>query len=259
MTQTVIITGASRGLGAAIARQAAALGADLVLAARSEADLARVAADVRRIGRQALVVPGDLADPAACRALVDRAAGHFGAIDALVNNAGVLEPVGPIAEADPAGWERNLAVNLRAPMILTQAALPYLIARRGRVIHVSSGAAESAIAGWAAYCVAKAGLNHFSRVLATEEPEVTSIAVRPGVVDTEMQAVIRERGAAGMVAADHARFVRYHETGELLPPERPGRALAALALFAPAEWGGEFMRWDDERVQQLVAQAFTLR
>src|SRR5690606_25300514 len=96
-------------------------------------------------------------------------------------------------------------------------------------------------------------LNHFTRVLAAEEPEIVALTFRPGVVDTAMQQTIREEGGQGMTAESHQKFKQYHETGELLPPERPGRALATLALAAPPQWSGEFIGWGEERVQALVA------
>jgi NAD(P)-dependent dehydrogenase (short-subunit alcohol dehydrogenase family) len=85
-----------------------------------------------------------------------------------------------------------------------------------------------------------------------EEKEITAIAVRPGVVDTDMQAAIRQDGRRGMPEETHARFTGYHESGQLLPPEAPGRALAALALYALREWSGQFLSWDERRVRELV-------
>jgi len=145
---------------------------------------------------------------------------------------------------------------LFGPVMLTQAALPHLRQRAGRVINVSSGAAVKVIQGWGAYCVAKAALNHFTRVLAEEEPAITAIALRPGKVDTAMQETIRKEGAGGMTASAHAGFVEAHARGELLPPEQPGRALAVLALHGPREWSGEFISWDEEKLQLLVEKHF---
>lgn len=249
---TILITGASRGLGAAAARMAAEMGANLAITARSETGLAAVAAAIRSQGGAVLVAPGDVTDTAFPARLLAQISARYGRLDALINNAGMLEPVAKIAEADTAVLRQNIAVNLIGPMALTQAALPYLRQSRGRVINVSSGAAVKAMPGWAAYCASKAALNHFTRVLAVEEPEITAIAVRPGVVDTAMQRVIREEGRAGMPADVHARFIHFHEQGDLLPPEQPGRALAALALYAPPAWSGEFLNWDDEQVQALL-------
>ncbi|MBK8986813.1 MAG: SDR family NAD(P)-dependent oxidoreductase [Chloroflexi bacterium] len=257
--KTIIITGASRGLGLAIARDAAELGANVVLFARSADKLEQEAQAIREIGAKALAVPGDISQEADCRRLVDKTSAHFGRIDALVNNAGVIEPIAPVAEASIAAWRQNLLTNVLGPVMLTQAALPYLRQHRGRVINVSSGAATYAIPGWGAYCTAKGALNQFNRVLSIEEEMVTSIAVRPGVIDTDMQAVIHEMGATGMPESAYQRFAQMRDAGELLPPEVPGGTIAVLALFAPREWDGEFVAWDEERVQELVRKYATRR
>lgn len=252
--QTAIITGASRGLGAAAARIAGQMKANVVLVARTQSDLETVAEEVRTAGGQALPLVGDVSRSADCRRAIEETVKAFGRIDALVNNAGILTPISPIASADPKDWERNWAVNVLGPVMLTQNALPYLRQSKGRVINVSSGAAVRAMRGWAAYCVAKAGVNHFTRLLAAEEPDITCISYRPGVVDTAMQAMIRRDGAQGMPEEMYARFVRYYEEGELLPPEVPGCPLAVLAFHAPREWGGAFLSWNDEQVRALVRQ-----
>jgi len=253
--RTVVITGASRGLGAAAAQiLGEGSGVNVVLNARSKGDLEEVARRIDPEGRRVLVAAGDAGHKADCRDLVRRTIEHFGEIDALINNAGMLHPIAAIAEADPQQWAANVTVNLLGPFYLTHFALPYLRHRHGRVINVSSGAAVSATHGWSAYCAAKAALNHFTRVLAAEEPDIVALAFRPGVVDTEMQRTIREEGAQGMPAESHRKFQQYYERGELLSPEVPGRALATLALRAPHEWSGDFVGWNEERVQALVLQ-----
>jgi NAD(P)-dependent dehydrogenase (short-subunit alcohol dehydrogenase family) len=254
MSKSVLITGASRGLGAATARAAAELGANVALAARSKEDLKRVAQQISEAGSQALVLEGDVTLAADCQRWVSRTVEEFGTLDALINNAGVISPVAPIAEADPQSWQRNWAINVQGPFMLTQAALPHLRQSQGCVINISSGAATMIIQGWGAYCTSKAGVAHFTRLLAAEEPKVTALAVRPGIVDTDMQATIRREGSAGMPAEDYARFVRYHEEGELLPPEVPGCALAVLAFHAPSEWSGASLSWNQEDVLSLVRQ-----
>jgi NAD(P)-dependent dehydrogenase (short-subunit alcohol dehydrogenase family) len=250
----VIVTGASRGLGAAAALAAAEKGANVVLTARTLEDLERQAELVRRKGREALVVAADLSQPQDCRRVVQQALERFGGLNALVNNGGVLEPIAPIAQADPQAWLLNWQVNVMAPVLLVQAALPALRLSGGRVVNVSSGAAEKVTQGWAAYSLAKAALNHFTRFLAEEEPEITALGVRPGVVDTAMQAAIRNKGESGMRLDDYQRFLGFYRQGQLLPPQVPGRALACLALFAPHAWSGEYLSWDEARVQALIDQ-----
>jgi NAD(P)-dependent dehydrogenase (short-subunit alcohol dehydrogenase family) len=251
-SQTILVTGASRGLGAATARIAAQMQANVVLAARSEDDLKVVAQEIRDAGGQAHPVVGDVGQAADCQRIVAEAIETFGRLDALVNNAGVIGPLAPIADGDAQAWQENLTTNVLGPFMLTQAALPHLRQRQGRVINVSSGAAIKVISGWGAYCVSKAALNHFTRVLAEEEPEITTLSFRPGVVDTAMQITIRREGAEGMPAESYAEFIRYHEEGKLLPPEVPGCALAVLAFHAPHRWTGAFLPWNSEDVQSLV-------
>jgi NAD(P)-dependent dehydrogenase (short-subunit alcohol dehydrogenase family) len=250
--QTILITGASRGLGAATARTAVQMGANVVLMARSPGELEAVAQEIQAEGGQSLPLVGDVSKVSDCQRVVAETIRRFGQLDALVNNAGMLHPIAPIADAEPGDWERNWAVNLLGPVMLTQAALTHLRQRNGRVVNVSSGAAIHVIKGWAAYCAAKAALNHFTRALAEEEPSVTAIAFRPGVVDTAMQTLIREEGAQGMPEEVHARFLKYYQEGELLPPVVPACSLTVLSLYAPREWSGLFLSWNDEAVLSLV-------
>jgi NAD(P)-dependent dehydrogenase (short-subunit alcohol dehydrogenase family) len=252
--KTILVTGASRGLGEAAARQVAKLGANVVLMARTENALLSVQDEIRRFGGDALAVPGDVTSLDDCRRAVDQALTRFGSLDGLINNAGALKPISPIVDADPQEWEINMKVNVLGPVFMTQLALRHLREVGGRVIHVSSGAAVKVTQGWAAYSVSKAALNHFNRLLAAEEPDITSLAFRPGTIDTAMQKTIRQEGADGMPEEQYQRFVRYHEEGELLPPEVPGMALAILALYAPHEWSGEFISIHEERVEELVKQ-----
>jgi NAD(P)-dependent dehydrogenase (short-subunit alcohol dehydrogenase family) len=256
-TRTVVISGASRGLGAATACIAAEMGANVVLTARSGEDLDMVAQQIQASGGRALSVVGDITRVADCQRVIDQAMNHFGQVHTVVNNAGVLTPIASIADGEPEAWEENWAVNLLGPVMLTRAALPYLRQCSGRVISVSDGAAVKVIPGWAAYSAAKAALNHLTQMLAVEEPAVTAVAFRPGVVDTDMQATIRREGAKGMPADVHSHFLRYHEEGELLPPQVPGCSLAVLALHAPQKWSGLFLSWNDEQVLSLVRRFAT--
>lgn len=250
--QIVIVTGASRGLGAAIARRVAQLGASVVLMARTADSLEQVMGQITAAGGDAISVPGDVSSIEDCRRVVAQTIERYGRLDALVNNAGVIRPIASLAEADPVEWQRLLEINLNGPAFMMHAAMPYLREARGRVINVSSGASVNPKTGWSAYAASKAGLNMLTRVVALEEPAVTTIAIRPGIVDTSMQSLIREDGAAGMSAADHARFMRVYSNGDLLSPDEPGSAIAALALHAPHSLSGDYLAWSDEVVQAVI-------
>jgi NAD(P)-dependent dehydrogenase (short-subunit alcohol dehydrogenase family) len=248
----VIVTGASRGLGAAIALELTKLRARVVLVARSHKRLQEIAQKINDLGGTALVIAGDLRQEDFCQTLPQQVADQWGQLDALIDNAGIIEPIAPIAEADITAWKENWAINFIAPVLLSRAAIPYLRQSEGRIINISSSASVNAIGGWAAYSTAKAALNLFTRILAVEEPKITALAIRPGVIDTEMQKVIRERGYQRMAKERYNYLTSLYHQGELLPPELPGRAIAHLALKAPRAWSGEFIQWNEERVFKLI-------
>ncbi len=254
MPKTMIITGASRGIGAAIAREALARGFNLVLNARSKDALNSLVNSLDASAGVAAVA-GDVSEKEVCERMVDIAVDRFGGVDVLVNNAGILEPVGPLHAVDADEWMRNLMVNVAGPVLLTQCALDSLRQRRGCVINISSGAAVKAVRGWSAYCTSKAALNHFNRMLAAEYPEIVAIAVSPGMTATDMQATIREKGEGRMPKDEYRRFVDAHRKGELRSPADVARAIVALGLNAPAELGGEFVTVDDPRVEALLKMA----
>jgi NAD(P)-dependent dehydrogenase (short-subunit alcohol dehydrogenase family) len=252
----VIVTGASRGVGAAAARWLAGAGTAVTLIARSQEELRHEAEAIHRSGGDCLLVTGDVSDPHFCRSAVQRTLARFHRLDALVNNAGTVEPLTTVADARPADWHYNVEVNLLGPVYMSMAAIPELRGRNGRIVNVSSGAAYHVIAAASAYCAAKAALNQFSRVVAVEEPDLTVIALRPGVVDTRMQELLRSEGPVKM-PPDQAAFYRDLKTaGRLEPPQVPARAIAWLALYAPHEWSGDFMSYDDPQIAKPALATF---
>ena len=153
--KVVVITGASRGIGAAAARAFAAEGARVALLARSVAEVERIAAE---IGPAAMAMGCDVADFAAVSGAIAAVMARFGRLDVLVNNAGVIEPIARLAEADVAEWGRAQDVNLKGVFHGMRAAIPVMRAQGGgTIITVSSGAAVRALEGWSAYCASKAG------------------------------------------------------------------------------------------------------
>jgi hypothetical protein len=187
-TQVALVTGAGRGIGRAVALALAREGAAVALAARTRAELAAVAAEIREAGGRALAVPTDVTQDAAVEALIERTAAELGRLDLLVTAAGVAS-FGPVSGAKPADWDAMLAVNLRAVMVCCRAALgPMIRQHHGTIVNVASVAATRPIPGAAAYAATKAGVAAWSRVLAEE---VRSDGIRvgvvlPGAVDTPL-------------------------------------------------------------------------
>ncbi|MBW7056778.1 SDR family oxidoreductase [Paracoccus bogoriensis] len=180
-----LITGASSGIGRAIAEVFADAGADIVAQGRDAARLEDLARTIRRAGRSCDLVTGDLADDAAG---VAHRALATGRIDILVNSAGIAL-TGPVIGYDAADWQRTLAVNLTAPFILSQAVLPGMIERRmGKIINISSQTGVIALPDHAAYAASKGGLNALTKALMTEAApyNVQVNAICPTVVLTEM-------------------------------------------------------------------------
>ena len=252
----VIVTGASRGLGAAIARWLAKAGAAITLVARSENKLDAVAGDVLRLGGSAHVVAADVSDFNACLDVVEATRKRFGYINSLVNNAGIVQPLALVADAHPDEWRYNIEVNLLGSFYLIRAALPELRKHNGRIVNVSSGAANMALENASAYCTAKAALNHFTRVLAAEEKDLTALTVRPGVVDTDMQVLLRGGIENAMPAEQIEYYRQLKERGELEPPEIPARTIAWLALQAPGHFSGQFWDYDDQRIRGAALDMF---
>lgn len=184
--KTVVITGASAGIGAECARLFAREGARLVLAARSPKPLEDMAAEIKAMG-QAIAVPMDVSDSQAASDLLARAEREFGAIHVLVNNAG-MNRRSPVEDAPPADLARIVDVNLRAPVVLSRLALPYLRkSGGGAIVNVASLAGHFPVAGEAVYSASKFGLRAFTFAMA-QELEGTNIrvcAVSPGPVETE--------------------------------------------------------------------------
>ncbi|MFF0544561.1 SDR family NAD(P)-dependent oxidoreductase [Nocardia thailandica] len=192
-----LVTGGSRGIGAAIARRLAAQGADVALTYRADETAAKaVAAEIEALGRRALVVRADSADADQVRAAVEEAATALGGLDILVNNAGIF-PAKPYGEFTLDEIDRALHVHARAAFVAGQAALPYLGAG-GRIISIGSNLTDRApFAGLALYNLSKSALNGFTRALARElgPRGITVNLIQPGPTDTDMNPADGEHAA----------------------------------------------------------------
>ena len=210
-----IVTGHTRGLGAAIAEQLLARGiAVLGLARSGNTDLATRYPDL--FNEIAL----DLADSVALlSALAGEAVISFIAgapSHLLINNAGMLQPVGPLAEQDHALIARTVSLNVAAPLVLSSAIAAQMAGRPLRILHVSSGAARHAYQGWSIYCATKAALDQHAKAVALDDdPDVRICAIAPGVVDTDMQTEVRALPAEQFPLRE--RFIKMKNEGTLTP------------------------------------------
>jgi 3-oxoacyl-[acyl-carrier protein] reductase len=187
--RVALVTGASRGIGAAIALALAGEGADVAVNYhRSAGQAAAVGRAIEAAGRKARVVRADVRDGAAVRAMVADVLAAFGRIDVLVNNAGVLNAA-PLAEMSEAVWDDMIAANLRSVFLVTRAVLPHMLERgSGKIINVSSQFGQKGVANHTHYAAAKGGVIAFTRALAREVgPRGVHVnAIAPGPVETDL-------------------------------------------------------------------------
>jgi NAD(P)-dependent dehydrogenase (short-subunit alcohol dehydrogenase family) len=228
--KAVLVTGATSGIGRAAALAFAAQGAQLIVTARSPADLEAVADQASGGGARVVTIAADLILPAAADRIVSAAVEAFGGLDVLVNAAGIIAN-GTVENTTDDAWDQMMAVNLAAPFRLMRAAAPHLAARKGAVVNVSSVNGLRAFSGLLAYNVSKAALDHLTRCAALELAPVgvRVNAINPGVTVTNLHR------RAGMDDARYAAFLdRAKETHPLGRPGRP-EEIAELILFLASE------------------------
>jgi 3-oxoacyl-[acyl-carrier protein] reductase len=225
--KAVLVTGASSGLGRATAIALARAGADVALVARSQQELDSAKEEISKIGRRALTLPVDLASEDETTAAIGHTVEALGRIDVLVNAAGTDAP-GTVEELDIEGWDRTLAVNLRAPFLLSKAAFPRMReAGGGMIVNISSVAGKKGWANASAYCASKFGLTGFTEALADEGKEhgIRAIVLYPGAMATNWGAFSPEERQEG--ESNEAPLTR------VLPPERVADLIVWLAASPP--------------------------
>ncbi|WP_289043044.1 SDR family oxidoreductase [uncultured Aliiroseovarius sp.] len=238
--KTVLITGASRGIGEAAAHIFAQAGANVVLTARGKSQIDAIAA---AIGERALSVPCDVSKWHDVKAAVDAAVAKFGTVDVLINNAGVIEPIGPMIDSDPAEWGHVIDVNLKGVYHGMRAVMPLMAAQGGgSVLTISSGAAHNALEGWAHYCASKAGVHMLTKSLHKEGAGrgIRAMGLSPGTVATQMQREIKHSGinaVAQLGWSDH------------IPPEWVARALLWMCTDDADGFLGEEISLRDEAIR----------
>lgn len=242
--KTLILTGASRGIGRAIALQLAEAGVNLVLNARYWALLNEVASDCRNLGTRAIALSGSAEESTVATKLVN-AALDLGQFHGFIQVAGVLHPGPFLWELSEARFHEVFAASVTASYHMIRCAVPELLKGGGGLaVFFGSGAAEKSIPGIAAYCAAKAAEEHMARQLAAEAPQITTFIYRPGVVETRMQQEART-STGGASPALRQTFWGFKERGELLSPEESAKALVTILSSNPHRFHGGVATWRD--------------
>ena len=241
--KVVVITGASRGIGAEAARVFAAAGAQVVLLARSAAQVAALADE---IGPAAMAMGCDVSDWAAVQGAVAAVLARHGRIDVMINNAGVIDPISRLSDADPDAWGSSIDINLKGVFHGMKAVVPAMRAQgAGTIITVSSGAATNPLEGWSAYCAGKAGALMLTRAAHLEEGAhgIRVLGLSPGTVATEMQRKIKKSGVNPVSALEWEAHIQ---------PDWPARALVWMCGAAADDWLGRDISLREEAVRRAV-------
>lgn len=241
--KTVLITGASRGIGAEAGRVFAKAGANVVLVARGGEAIASLAAE---IGDTAMALICDVSDAAQVAGTVQAAVERFGGLDVLINNAGVVEPIAHLASSDPDGWGHAIDINLKGVYYGIRAALPVMLkSGGGTIITVSSGAAHNPIEAWSHYCASKAGAAMLTSCLHLEEGHkgIRAMGLSPGTVATQMQREIKSSGINPVSQLDWSAHI---------PADWPARALLWMCSEDADEFVGTEISLRDETIRQRV-------
>ncbi len=241
--KTVMITGASRGIGAQAARVFLAAGANVALVARSQEAIANLAGE---LGPKALAIPCNVARFAEISAAVDATVDTFGGLDVLINNAGVIDPIAHMDQADPDAWGQAIDINVKGVFYGMRAAVPVMkAAGGGTVLTVSSGAAHAPIEAWSHYCASKAAAAMLTRSLHHEEAAhgIRAIGLSPGTVATQMQRDIKDSGINPVSQLDWEVHI---------PADWPARALLWMCSPAADQWCGEEISLRDEGIRAKV-------
>lgn len=242
--RTVLIAGASRGIGAEAARAFAAAGANVALIARSREAVADLAGELG--ADRALAIPCDVRTWWEVEAAVDAVLGHFGRLDVLVNNAGVIQPIAALSQADVGQWDMAIDINLKGVFHGMRAALPAMLAHgSGTILNVSSGAAVSPLEGWSAYCASKAGALMLTRMGDAEyrAKGIRVLGLSPGTVATDMQREIKASGINRVSEMDWSDHI---------PPAWPAQALVWMCGVGADPWLGQDVSLRDPEIRAKV-------
>jgi len=237
-TKTVLITGASRGIGAGIAEQCLERGYNLAVCARTKPDISAFKSDnsAPEAVAQVLSMAADVTKEDDVQRFCDEAVKRFGKIDLWINNAGILKPIGPVRTCESSEVETHLAINVLGVFHGTKSFANHVRSREGEgvLINISSGASTSAYEGWGAYCAGKAAVDRLTEVVALEEAAcgLRAYSIAPGIIDTDMQSLIRSCSPEQFPMVE--KFHELKEDDAFSSPEFVGKSLLDIAFDAAA-------------------------
>lgn len=242
--KTVLITGASRGIGAAAAREFAKLGANVMLAARSDKEINTIAEEINENGGSVAAFACDVSNYDQVSGMVKACITSFGGLDILINNAGVIDPIEHLNGSDPEAWCQVIDINVKGVYYGMREALPHM-KNGGTIITIGSGAGIHALEGWSHYSTSKAAVHHLNKCLDKEERAngIRALVLSPGTVATDMQVAIKDSGinpVSDLEWSDH------------IPPEWVAKTLVWMCDEEADNWLGGVVSLREESIRKSV-------
>ena len=241
--KTVVITGASRGIGEATAKEFSEAGANVALLARSKVEIDKIASN---LGENSIAIVCDVSDYSQVSSAFEEVTSKFGKVDIRIGNAAVIEPIGRVTEVSPDAWGKLIDINVKGVMYGMHAALPGMVAKGGgTIITISSGAAYNALEGWSGYCTSKAATLMMTRSVDLEYRArgIRMLGLSPGTVATDMQRVIKASGVNAVSQIDW---------DDHIPPEWPARALLWMCTHEADPYLGIDISLRDQSIREKV-------
>lgn len=242
--KTLIITGASQGIGEATARLFAKLGANVALIARSKEKIEKISNDINLNGGKSIAIQCDVSSQNEVENAIKLTLKSYNAIDILIGNAGVINPIQNIAEMDISDFDKVIDVNIKGVWYGIKAVLPHM-KNGGTIITIGSGAASNALEGWSHYCTSKAAVHHLSSCLDLEMRKdlIRALVLSPGTVATEMQKIIKKSGVnpvSEMNWSDH------------ISPDWVAKCLVWMCSNQADDYLGKVVSLREEKIRQKI-------
>lgn len=244
--KSALITGASKGIGAAAARCLAKYGANVALVARTEELVHQIAQEINDAGGEAIGLIGDVANYSELEKAVTETVNNFGSLDILVNNAGIIDPIARLADSDPDDWNKVIDINVKGVYHGLRASLPPMLDQgSGIIVNISSGAAVSALEGWSHYCASKAAVLSLTKCAHKEygDQNIRVVGLSPGTVATDMQVLIK---ASGINPVSQLEF------SDHIPAEWAGEAVAWLCTESGRQYDGADCSLRSENIRKAI-------